>query len=198
MTVNPLLASIGVRVFDDVLDPSLLAELAEAMAVGVAQPALVYSAADGERVDEAIRRTREVQVPAALAQRVRSVLADVVAEMAPPFEPPLVAPAELQFLRYGPGDLFIAHQDVLDGDRFAPRRLSLVLFVNDASRGASSGTAYDGGALLFRAFDDDEAGGFGLGLEQKAGRLVTFPSSLWHEVKPVTAGVRFTVVGWAT
>ena len=61
--------------------------------------------------------------------------------------------------------------------------LSFTLFLN-------SPEAYEGGALNIETPAGTQS------IKQDAGDLVLYPSSLIHEVTPVTAGVRLVLVGW--
>src|SRR5205085_9991991 len=71
------------------------------------------------------------------------------------------------------------------------RRVSIVIFLNAGD--------YEGGALTFYGLVDDPSWKtFGFALEATPGLLVAFPSHVRHEVTPVTAGDRYTVVDWFT
>ncbi len=90
-----------------------------------------------------------------------------------------------QFLRYGPGDYFVAHQDgntplVHDESRF--RKVSVVIFV-------SAPDAYSGGSLVLHAEPP-------VTLAPAPGTLVAFPSETTHEVLPITRGERLSIVSW--
>jgi predicted 2-oxoglutarate/Fe(II)-dependent dioxygenase YbiX len=90
-----------------------------------------------------------------------------------------------QFLRYGPGDYFVAHQDgntplVHDESRF--RKISVVMFL-------SAPDAYSGGALVLHVEPP-------VTLAPAPGTLVAFPSETTHEVLPITRGERLSIVSW--
>jgi SM-20-related protein len=90
-----------------------------------------------------------------------------------------------QFLRYGPGDYFVAHQDgntplLHDESRF--RKVSVVILV-------SAPDAYSGGSLVLHAEPP-------VTLTPAPGTLVAFPSETTHEVLPVTRGKRLSIVSW--
>jgi SM-20-related protein len=92
---------------------------------------------------------------------------------------------EPQFLRYGPGDYFVAHQDgntpsVRDESRF--RKVSVVIFLS------APGT-FGGGSLVLHADPP-------LTLAPPPGTLVAFPSETTHEVLPITHGERLSIVSW--
>ena len=97
---------------------------------------------------------------------------------------------EPQFLRYGPGDYFVAHQDgntplVHDDSRF--RKVSVVIFL-------SAPDTFSGGSLMLhpppRHAEPPQS------LPAAPGTLVAFPSETTHEVLPVTDGERLSVVSW--
>jgi SM-20-related protein len=103
---------------------------------------------------------------------------------------------EPQFLRYGPGDYFVAHQDgntplVYDESRF--RKVSVVIFLSAQSEYPTPET-FCGGALVLH-------GSVGQGeppvtLAPAPGTLVAFPAETTHEVLPITHGERLSVVSW--
>jgi predicted 2-oxoglutarate/Fe(II)-dependent dioxygenase YbiX len=103
---------------------------------------------------------------------------------------------EPQFLRYGPGDYFVAHQDgntplVHDESRF--RRVSAVIFLSARSEQPMPGT-FCGGSLVLHA----PVGHAGppLTLAPAPGTLVAFPAETTHEVLPITHGERLSIVSW--
>lgn len=56
---------------------------------------------------------------------------------------------------------------------------------------------FGGGALaLYGLLNDARGQNYGFPLEPEQGQLIAFRSDLWHEVKPVTHGERFTIVSW--
>lgn len=75
------------------------------------------------------------------------------------------------------------------------RKLSTIISLNDA-------TEYEGGEVEFdfRNSDldkDKQVSNFKHCKElQKKGTVVTFPSHVWHRVKPVTKGTRYSLVIW--
>lgn len=89
-----------------------------------------------------------------------------------------------QFTKYeAPGGNYGRHVD--RGMMGAPRKLSLTIQLNPSS--------------------DFEGGGFALYESEKPveppmqqGKMVVFPSYVLHEVKPVTKGVRYSLVCWVT
>ena len=76
------------------------------------------------------------------------------------------------------------------------RRVSLVLFLNGESSAAEL-NGYAGGSLTFYGLLKQppwEKCGFNI--QGETGLLVAFASDVYHEVTPVTEGMRFTMVTW--
>jgi predicted 2-oxoglutarate/Fe(II)-dependent dioxygenase YbiX len=97
-------------------------------------------------------------------------------------------------LMYPPGGFYESHVDSDAAATSHPdvrsRRISVVAFIN---------SNYSGGALTFYGLVDDAAWRqYGFALDPEPGTLVAFPSDLRHEVTPVTAGHRYTLVDWFT
>ena len=121
---------------------------------------------------------------AALAGSVKAAL-----ERHPTFRD-LVMPlrwSNLMFTRYAPGQRYGLHTDdaCMYDDHGWPLRtdVSLTIFLSDAD-------SYGGGALKFLAGAGERS------FRPAAGSAVIYPSSLLHEVTPVTTGVRLACVGW--
>ena len=91
---------------------------------------------------------------------------------------------DLQLLKYGPGGHFIRHCDSGGPGYFALRELSIVLQL-------SSPKEYKGGELLLQTLskEPDVA-------PKEQGTLIVFQSCLFHQVMPVTKGVRYSMVAW--
>ena len=97
---------------------------------------------------------------------------------------------DIQLTRYKVGSFYDFHTDGL-GDHVSKdhggmvRKLSMTIFLNDD---------YEGGEFQFAKYHKGEVEI--LTQEHKAGGAVIFPSSLDHRVKPVTKGVRYSLVIW--
>jgi len=91
---------------------------------------------------------------------------------------------DLQFIKYGVGGHFVRHADNAARNYYALRELSVVVQL-------SSPKEYRGGELLLQTLSKapDTA-------PKEQGTLIVFQSSLFHQVLPVTAGVRFSMVAW--
>ena len=74
------------------------------------------------------------------------------------------------------------------------RKISSTLLLNDNFSGG-------GMSLYYIAVQDKESSNWTLGIEEvpldlKAGDLIFFPSGVWHGIKPVTNGTRYSLVTW--
>jgi len=101
---------------------------------------------------------------------------------------------EPQFLRYGIGDFFVAHQDgntgLIRSQQEEFRKISVSIFLNTESVFPEPGT-YCGGTLVFHRLGRDS-----YGLHGEAGTLVAFRAETTHEVIPVTLGERYAIACW--
>jgi len=176
------------------LDPTTLAEVFAAVRASGGGPATVYGRGDSGVVDERVRRTTRVSPPAGVEELVRRLLLSRVGAAAEHFGLPLDELEEPQFLRYGPGGHFVAHQDgntgMLRSER-EERKVSAVIFLNGQAE-TPAPDAYGGGTLVFHPRGTSEP----LRFKGEAGTLVIFRAETTHEVEPVTRGERFTVASW--
>jgi predicted 2-oxoglutarate/Fe(II)-dependent dioxygenase YbiX len=162
-------------------------------------PAEVLDGRPDPIVDMAVRNTWEVPVDGAAELGDR--LGALRAELADHFKLPLDGHEGPTCLMYQPGGFYEPHVDrSKEGLKIsaARRRVSVVIFLN-AMRTPPGRDDYSGGALTFYGVVDDPAWrSFGFGLAPEPGLLVAFPSHVIHEVTPVTAGDRYTIVDWFT
>jgi SM-20-related protein len=131
------------------------------------------------------RKTTRIAVSDAGSAAVIGLLERLQPQIESHFDRSLDGFEEPQFLRYGPGDYFVAHQDgntalVYDESRF--RKVSVAIFL-------SAPDAYSGGSLVLHTEPP-------LTLVPAAGTLVAFPSETTHEVLPITDGERLSIVSW--
>jgi predicted 2-oxoglutarate/Fe(II)-dependent dioxygenase YbiX len=82
-----------------------------------------------------------------------------------------------QFLRYGPADHYVPHQDT--GPGFEHRYFSVVCYLNDDFAGGQ--TAFPG--LHYVATPE-------------TGKAILFPSNYLHGSEPIVSGEKFVVVSW--
>jgi len=170
-------------------------ELIVEMRRSSSSPALTYAKDNLGSVDEKVRKVaRLMPSPETVAYVARRLTAyrEKVEEY---FKVSLSGCEDPQFLRYQVGDFFVAHQDGntglvrLDTDR--SRRISVSIFLNHQSERPEP-NAYCGGSLVFSDWRSDAE----CRLACEAGTLVAFRSEVTHEVIPVTAGERYSIVSW--
>jgi SM-20-related protein len=167
--------------------PAFLSEeecrrIAGELLVAPATPATVYGAANA--IEPLTRRTKRVEPSAETKKMLVERFHAVRERLAEEFAAALGDLDEPQCLRYGVGDFFVAHQDgntklIWDDSRF--RRVSVIVPLN---------RDYEGGALLIHRDDAREE------VSLAPGTLIAFRSETTHEVLPVSAGERLTVVSW--
>ena len=150
-------------------------------------------------VAEEVRSVRTVQVSPEARADVERWLASLLPELSAFFDEDLVAFEPVQFLRYEPGDHFVAHRDADDYEpRHRARKVSIVTYLNSQDPDPTTADGFGGGELLLMVFGDDpRARELGIPAAPIAGTTVAFRSSLVHEVRPVEHGSRFTLVTWA-
>lgn len=92
--------------------------------------------------------------------------------------------ARMLVSRYEGGQTYGTHVDdaIMAGTR---TDLSFTLFLSDPE-------SYAGGALVVQDRTEDRL------VRLNAGEMVVYPADTLHRVEPVTAGVRYAVVGWVT
>lgn len=93
---------------------------------------------------------------------------------------------DTQFGRYKSSDqgFYDWHMDAGPPQNGVQRKLSCVILLNDASE-------FEGGVLQFKGMEDEN-------ILTKRGSVIVFPSFVEHKVTPVTKGVRYTAVSWAS
>jgi predicted 2-oxoglutarate/Fe(II)-dependent dioxygenase YbiX len=188
------LSNLGVFVLDAFWDEAACARVRAAMDRGRATPAEIY--VDGYVVDEDVRLTLDLEVDSATVREVERTFADVRSEVSKFFGDALSRAEGPGFLRYPTGGFYRAHRDRLDdpGEEFS-RRISLVLFLTDANRGAGDGRCKGGSLRLYGVVDPGREMA-SLEISPATGTLVAFRSDVLHEVLPVTDGVRDVIVDW--
>jgi SM-20-related protein len=171
------------------LVPDLLARTRAAMRAAAGADAGVLGLGE-ERAPSLARRTTRLGVAGAVRDELLRLLDELRPRLAQHFGRELDACEDPQFLRYVPGDYFVAHQDgntplLHDETRF--RKVSVVIFVSDPAE-------FEGGELLLHPRLGER--GEPRAIEPVAGKLVSYPAETTHEVTPLTAGERLTVVSW--
>ena len=180
---------------DDFLDAATRGTIVAELDQAASAPATVLSGDAGGRMDPA-RKTKRIAVSAETRALVRERLMARKPEIEAHFGVALTECEEPQFLRYEPGDYFVAHQDgntpmIWDDSRF--RRISAVIFLSRRADEEVPDT-YGGGMLVFHG--PYTAPNFRAAADAHPGSLVAFRSETTHEVTPVTHGVRYTIATW--
>ena len=95
-----------------------------------------------------------------------------------------------QLTQYKKGQFYNWHRDMftLDKDKKG-RKISAILSLNNA-------TDYEGGEVEMHTGHPDEKP-FTIEELKTQATLIFFPSFIWHRVKPLTKGVRYSLVSWA-
>jgi predicted 2-oxoglutarate/Fe(II)-dependent dioxygenase YbiX len=169
------------------------ARFREAINVGEFSAAAV--AVDGFHVDEAVRRTFEVDVDASAFARADETIAAAVPIIAEHFATRLARHEGTGFLRYSTGGFYRVHADVTpEWPSDFPRTISVIVFLTTA--GEREGSDCAGGTLRLYPDRHDEPGALVFDVEPVAGTLVAFPATTPHEVLPVTRGIRDVIVDW--
>jgi PKHD-type hydroxylase len=146
---------------------------------------------DGRRTAGGIAGRRKSNRQAAAGRELDSIRQDLINEMLR--ARPLVSYAQPRRFSLplvnlaGPGEAYGPHVDAarMTGLDAMPMRtdLSYTLFLCDPA-------SYDGGALKF------ELGPQSVSVKLQPGQMVVYPSTLVHEVEPVTRGERYCIAGW--
>ncbi len=187
---------IDVLIIPNLLDTDVCARILSEMLAGQGRPAVVYGRETGGSVDNSVRRVERVTVSSETRRFVTDALMAKQSDIGRHFGIELDEPEEPQFLRYRPGDFFVAHQDgntpmIYDDTRF--RKISVVIFLNRHSDEPMMG-AYNGGSLVLHgAYPNYD---YRQSVANATGALAAFRSETTHEVLPVENGERFTIVSW--
>ena len=163
-------------------------------------PATIYTEGSTNPVNESLRKTTRLMLSDETTGWVRRRLLEHKTAVEQHFGISLNDCEDPQFLKYGVGDFFVAHQDgntaQLEYDHLRVRRVSVVVFlIGQAAQPAP--VAYCGGSLVF--FDphvDPSRKEMGAHLYGETGMFAAFPSETTHEVTPVTHGERYSIVCW--
>jgi predicted 2-oxoglutarate/Fe(II)-dependent dioxygenase YbiX len=157
---------------------------------------------DGDAVvDVSIRRALCIEVgETKLGARLRARLTSLLPKLAAHYSVALTGFEPPQIVRYPAGGFYRPHIDTERSSKNLPelhaRKVSCVVFLN--GRGdATDGVSFDGGALAFyRLAERPTTENCKTFLYPDRNLMVAFKSDTYHEVMPVTAGERWTLVTW--
>jgi len=102
---------------------------------------------------------------------------------------------DIQFTKYTPGQHYDWHMDMGNEEiSNESRKLSMIVSLTDPSE-------YEGGELEFQSLRSSPEGDSKIPPITKdkfkdKGTIMFFPSVIWHRVKPITKGIRYSLVGW--
>jgi SM-20-related protein len=178
------------------LSPAECAGLRVELRQAAGSQATVLSRDPSGEVKPLVRRSTRMSVPACIAEQIMALLMQQTDALEKRFGRALSSCEPPQFLRYLPGDFFVAHQDgntplIHDDSRF--RKVSAVIFLSAFSQ-ASAPESYGGGALVLHG--PYSGPDLRVPLTPLPGTLICFRAETTHEVLPVTHGERFTIVSW--
>lgn len=190
---------LGLFVAEEFLDAEACVELRSDINCSQFEPGTVLGEDEhaGGVVDETVRAVRRARGMPAIRRNVGSRLKALLPELENHFRVSLSEFEGPEFLVYGPGSFYTPHLDASPDASTASRRVSVVVFLNAESKEPAP-DCYCGGSLTFHGLMDGPFAKCAFPLEAEAGLLVAFRSSTLHEVRPVTAGQRYSVVGWFT
>jgi SM-20-related protein len=163
-------------------------------------PATVHRSDSSGSVDESSRRTTRIKPSPETTEFVVRRLLERKRLVEEHFRLSIKDCEQPQFLRYGVGDFFVAHQDGNTGmlrlEREESRKVSVTILLSRQSESPAS-ASYCGGSLVFHEWRASRAQG-SYAFSGDAGTLVAFRPETTHEVTPVTHGERFSIACWYT
>ena len=228
MTTSDPTAEFGLFLRRQFIDPETCARIIAEIRSAPTTQAPVYIEGSPERVHEDVRKATSLHPSNETIAWIHERLLGELPALSEHFKLKLTDCEQPQFLVYRAGDFFVRHQDgntdQLDFDHLRVRKISIVVFLNDAA-GTSAGSkqefeagqearqklasgqefeaeqelgpgTFRGGALLFCREGDAEHQPLTLPLWGETGLLVAFASETLHEVTPVTDGERFTIINF--
>lgn len=151
-------------------------------------------------LDENVRRTVEKDVSKDTHILLNDKLSGIKSELEAYFAITLSHPQGPKFLYYREGDFFQRHidkgTDPKNPQATKDRKVSAVIFLNN-ERDEPEDDSYVGGTfIIYGILSDPRFESHGFKVPGTTGTLIAFRSDLFHEVTPVTSGVRYTVVNW--
>ncbi|WP_395685387.1 2OG-Fe(II) oxygenase [Caenimonas koreensis] len=182
----------------DFFDPPTCQRVLADLVNAAGEQAAVYGVSEGGVVDERVRKVMRLAPSRATVDFVESRLMQARVAIAAHFRLELAGCEAPQFLRYGEGGHFVAHQDggtgMLRSHAEQSRKASVVIFLNAPCEDDQAGT-YAGGSLVFTEWRANRTNGR-FDFRAGAGSLVAFLPDTTHEVTPVTRGERYSIATW--
>lgn len=195
---------LGLFVLKDFLDAEFCAKyLSEARSATVA-PVQILQRSGTKSInlirDESQRRTERIKVFASTESFIEARLLAIKPMLESHFNLVLTGCQTPLFYVYKERGFFGLHRDSIpepDAPKVAhERRVSAIIFLNSTTEKPRR-DCYGGGSLtLYGLIDDPRWKPYGFPFIGEPGLLLAFPSDVFHEVKPVTYGERYTIVSW--
>ena len=159
-----------------------------------------------DQVDRAGRRAWDCDVSEVTVGATVTRICRVAPQIAAHFGEELAELEAPHFVVYEPGGFYRPHRDlypdVAGPEPLTRRRISVVVFLNDRGETREGGSqpavpphGYAGGLLRVCPHEsNDFESRVASEVPAAPGLLVAFRADTWHEVTPVTAGRRYTIV----
>ena len=204
MLRNDRLIELGVFIKENFLSNEELNSVLSRLYHAESRQTLVLKKNRAEKVQaqlsKSIRQTEELKANLITTTLLEKRLSAIKPSLENYFDLQLNGDQGFLFYRYKKGNFFKAHRDNSKDtnapDFFRQRRVSIIIFLNKMASSPLH-NCYCGGSLVFYGLiGDPQWQSFGFNFSGKPGTLVAFRSDVLHEVKPVTAGERYTVVNW--
>lgn len=93
---------------------------------------------------------------------------------------------DIQISRYKEEDYYSWHRDGKGKQQNRIRKLSMTVLLNDD---------YEGGEFQFANYSEEKCN-IHTPVPNRRGTVIVFPSDTEHRVKPVTKGIRYSLVAW--
>ena len=155
---------------------------------------------DERLLDENVRRTVEKEVSKVTRDLLSDRLSAVKGELEAYFDITLSHPQDPKFLYYREGDFFQRHFDKgtnpQNPQEAKDRKVSTIIFLNNETDEPGNDSYTGGSFIIYGILSDPRFESHGFKFPGTTGTLIAFRSELFHEVTPVTSGVRYTVVDW--
>jgi len=181
------------------LDDELCKKIRLEMASSEGNPSLIAKG-DETQLDEKVRRTVDKDVSKDTRDLLTDKFTGIKGELEAFFDISLSHSQDLRFLYYREGDFFELHNDSGTSSKntqeVKDRKVSAILFLNDETDEHGDDSFVGGSFLIYGILSGPQFESHGFKVPGKKGTLIAFRSDLFHEVTPVTGGVRYTIVGW--
>jgi SM-20-related protein len=189
------MVQFDVLTIPDLLDAETCSRIIDEVRESPGKRAPVYGKTTEGSVDDHVRQVTRADVSETLTDLIIERLNSIIPWLSAHYNVDLTELEPPQFLHYRQGDHFVAHQDgntplIHDDTRF--RKVSVVIFLNAQTETENAG--FRGGSLVLQGSYPNYSARHTI--PPVAGSLAAFRSEVTHEVTPIEAGERFTVVSW--